>query len=82
MSNLTLITQGVKGGKIKTSTQGKCIIELGCVNDTIEVDNYEGAGSTYSKREQTEITITENGEVLFKGTKSELFSILLLSKLS
>ena len=43
---------------------------------SIVVDDYEGAGSTYKKRDLQQIKITNNGDTLFDGNKYELFNLL------
>jgi hypothetical protein len=76
MKNIILSTQGIKGGDTKTQNVGFVIIELRHDQDRITVDDFEGMGLTYKQREQQKIEIIRNGNVLFSGTKNELFEIL------
>lgn len=76
MNNITITTQGVKGGNTKTQYVGYLLAELRHDHDRIIIDDFEGNGDTYKKREQQNIQIIQNGETLFNGTKYELFEIL------
>lgn len=70
-------TQGVKGGNIQYKEKiGYVTTFLSHAEDFITVDDFEGYGKNYKKRELTEIKIVQNGVVLFSGTKYELFEIL------
>ena len=71
-----LETQGVRGGNTKTQKVGYVIACLRHDQDRITIDDFEGRGDTYKQRESQHIEIVQNGEVLFSGTKYELFDIL------
>ena len=51
MKNLTITTQGVKGGNTKTQNIGYVSAKLRHEEDKITIDNYEGSGTTYKERE-------------------------------
>ena len=77
MSSISVKTQGVKGGSIQYKEKiGYVTTFLRHSEDFIAVDDFEGHGNSYKKRELTEIRIVQNGVVLFSGTKYELFEIL------
>lgn len=76
MENITITTQGVKGGNTKTQYVGYVLCELRHNQDRITIDDFEGQGSNYKQREKQLIEIIENGKVLFSGSKYELFEIL------
>jgi hypothetical protein len=78
--NITLTTQGVQGGNTKTSNVGYCLIELRHGQDRITVDDFQGTGRDYKQREFQKIEIIENGNVLFSGSKYELFEVLKKAK--
>lgn len=73
---LTITTQGVKGGNTKTHKVGYILAELRHDQDRITIDDFEGSGNTYKQRELSRIEIIQNGKVLFSGNKYELFDIL------
>ena len=74
--NITITTQGVKGGNTKTNKVGYALIELRHDQDRITIDDFEGQGDSYRQRELQRIEIIQNGKVLFSGSKYELFDIL------
>lgn len=77
MRNISIETQGVKGGKTtKSSPLGSVQTFLRHEQDFIFIDDFQGFGQTYKQRELTRITIVRNGDVLFCGDKYELFKIL------
>jgi hypothetical protein len=76
MGNLTVTTQGVKGGNTKTSKIGYALIELRHEQDRITIDDFEGYGASYKQREVQLIEIIQNGNVLFSGSKYDLFELL------
>ena len=77
MENISLETQGVKGGKTtKTNSLGSVQTFLRHEQDFIFIDDFEGYGDKYKQRELTKITIVQNGDVLFSGDKYQLFEIL------
>ncbi|CAB4577908.1 MAG: hypothetical protein F2563_03560 [Actinobacteria bacterium] len=78
--HITITTQGIKGGNTKTQNVGYAIIELRHDQDRITVDDFQGSGQTYRKRELQKIEVIQNGEVLFEGNKYELFEILKAAK--
>jgi len=69
-------TQSIKGGNSKTTEVGYILISLRHNQDRISIDDFTGHGDSYKQREQQEIMIIENGNMLFSGTKYELFEIL------
>ena len=77
MDNISLETQGIKGGKTnKTTPLGSIQSFLRHESDFIFIDDFEGYGNSYKQRELTKITIVQNGNVLFSGDKYELFELL------
>jgi hypothetical protein len=76
MENIEIYTQGIKGGNVKNQKVGYVLIELRHDQDKISIDDFEGSGDTYKQREQQKIEVIQNGEVLFSGSKYELFDIL------
>lgn len=42
----------------------------------ISIDLFEGFGDSYRQRETEEITISDNGNIVFKGSFRELIQIL------
>jgi len=80
MKNLSITTQGIKGGTTKTQKVGYTLIELRHDQDRIVVDDFTGMGNSYRQRELSEIRIIQNGNILFSGDKYELFEILKQNK--
>lgn len=76
MGNIIVTTQGVKGGNTTEKKVGYTKIELRHIEDTIVIDDFSGGGDTYKQREQTEIRIYQNGNMLFQGSKDDLYEIL------
>ena len=77
MKHIGINTQSALGGEPKFKDNfGFVAILMGHSLDFISVDNFEGQGSTYKKREQQLINIVQNGERLFQGTKYELYQLL------
>jgi hypothetical protein len=76
MENISITTQGVKGGETKTQKVGYLLACLRHEADRIIIDDYEGAGNNYKQRELQNIEIIQNGKVLFSGDKYQLFEIL------
>ncbi len=77
MSNLSLKTQGIRGGAPQYKEKvGSITTFLRHSEDRIVIDDFSGSGNTYKKREQSLIEIYDNGKLLFTGTKQELFEIL------
>ena len=76
MKNITITTQGIKGGQSKTVNCGYALIELRHDQDRITIDDFEGFGDDYKQRESQRIEIIQNGKLLFSGSKYELFDIL------
>lgn len=80
MKDLTIATQGVKGGLQKTSKQGRVSVFNGNA-ELIVVDNFYGSGNNYQQREEPHITIFDgfnppNEVVMFEGTWSQLVDLL------
>lgn len=76
MKNIWIETKGVKGGKTQSKEVGYMIACLRNNEDRITIDDFEGQGTTYKQREQQKIEIIHNGEVLFSGSKYDLFELL------
>lgn len=77
MSDISVHTIGVRGGKLSTKRSvGLVKVDLRHPEDIIMVDDYQGTGSDYKKRELSLITISQNGKCMFSGTKYELYEIL------
>ena len=75
-SEITVRTQGVKGGDAKFETKGCATIYATDKGQTrsdlvIDVDSFTGAGIIYQRREKTLINVTFEGKVLFAGTIEE-----------
>jgi hypothetical protein len=71
MKKLSIETQGIKGGQTKTT------YEIGAVfasfeGQKISIDNFEGRGDSYKKRQNPLIQIIEDGQNIFSGTFEEL----------
>lgn len=49
---------------------------IGHSEDRITIDNYEAFGESLKQRESTQIEVYQNGKLLFRGDKYELFEIL------
>lgn len=73
-SRLILHTEGVSGKGIREhGDQG--LVKVYTEDGEITFDAFEGMGADYKRREETQITIKDNGgigDVLFKGTFAEL----------
>lgn len=76
MGNISIETQGLKGGATQKKEVGSVQTFLRHEQDFIFIDNFEGFGDSYKQRELTKITIVENGNVLFSGDKYELYQQL------
>jgi hypothetical protein len=76
MKSIYIETKRVKGGKSQTKEVGFLSVGLRHNQDTINIDDYEGFGSSYKQREMQLIEVYENGKLLFSGNKYELFAIL------
>lgn len=77
MKNLAIKTQ--KGSGNEPKYQENLAFVTTFINhseDYIVVDNFEGYGDSYKKREVSEIKIFENGVLIFSGSKYELFEQL------
>ena len=77
-SRLILHTEGVSGKGIREhGNQG--LVKVYTEDGEITFDAFEGMGADYKRREETQITIKDNGgigDVLFKGTFAELAKVL------
>ena len=81
MKNLAVQTENEKGNSINYKDNYGCITTfVNHIEDFIKVDNFEGLGEGFKKRELSEISIVQNGEILFKGDKYKLFEILKINK--
>lgn len=77
MDNIKYSVRGIKGYKPEPQkTAGYVCVDLRHKDDYISVDDFQGYGSNYEQRELTQIKIVQNGTILFKGSKYELFEIL------
>lgn len=73
MSKLSLSTIGVKGCTTKrTENIGKVAVDIDNSQDYISIDAFEGQGQTYKRRELSEVEISQSGDVIFKGTFTDL----------
>lgn len=77
MSELEVITQGIRGGLVISKRQGKVVATTKHNQKSvrIEVDNYEGAGDTYKQREIAQVSVQSNGRE-WKGSVEELLKVL------
>jgi hypothetical protein len=75
MKNLSLQTQGVKGGQTKIKNNNGYIM-VNCEEHRITFDNFTGSGEYYKQRENPLIEIVEKGEVKFSGNLIELIERL------
>jgi hypothetical protein len=80
-SEITVRTQGIKGGNAKFETKGcvtLCITDRGQkLSDlVIDADSFTGSGRTYKHREKTLINIDFESQPIFRGTIEELVAKL------
>ena len=80
-SEITVRTQGIKGGKAKFENKGcvtLCITDRGQkMSDlVIDADSFSGSGQTYKRREKTLINIDFENIPIFRGTINELIARL------
>jgi hypothetical protein len=80
-SEITVRTQGIKGGKAKFESKGcvtLCVTDRGqTMSDlVIDVDSFSGSGSTYMRREKTLINIDFENQPIFRGTIEQLIKKL------
>ena len=77
MKYLAIQTENPKGKEPKYKENfGQVTTFINHIKDFIKVDNFEGYGESFTKRELSEITIVQNGKILFSGDKYELFKQL------
>ena len=77
MKHLSIETQNLKGNELKYKKNlGFVSVSLKHLEDKIVVDDFQGSGGSYKQREMTEIRIYNNGELIFKGDKYDLFEQL------
>jgi hypothetical protein len=77
MQNLKIRTQGIRGGKHQYKNNiGEVIVFLNHEEDKIKIDYFQGQGQDYKQRETEEIQVYDNGEMIFFGSKRELFEKL------
>jgi len=77
MKYLAIQTENPKGEEPKYKENFGCVVTfINHESDFIKVDNFEGKGESFTKRELSEITIVQNGKVLFSGDKYQLFEKL------
>lgn len=89
---LNVAVRGIKGGAYKTSRVGDIHLRLKTGDEPsqriLDVDLYQGIGSSYFQREQPIITVynlqnsmsAELGELAFTGTHDELVELIWLGK--
>lgn len=70
---MIVITQGPRGGAIKRSTQGSC--EIDTTETSFFVDNWEGQGESYKRRDKALITFKFR-DFEWQGTFEELYNNL------
>ena len=80
-SEITVRTQGIKGGDAKFENKGCATIYATDRGQTrsdlvIDVDSFSGYGKDYKRREKTLINITFEGKMLFAGTIEQLVAKL------
>ena len=80
-SEITVRTQGIKGGKAKFESKGSVTVfatDRGqTTNDLIiDIDSFTGSGRDYQRRENTQINIEFEGKTLFVGTIEQLIKKL------
>jgi len=77
ISEITVRTQGVKGGDAKFENKG-CITIYATDNGqhrgdlVIDADSFEGSGKDYKRRDKTLINVSFKNETLFIGTIEQL----------
>lgn len=76
-SEITVRTQGVKGGDAKFENKGCVTVYATDRGQTrndlvIDIDSFKGAGKDYERRENTLIKITFEGNDAFEGTIQQL----------
>jgi hypothetical protein len=76
-SEITVRTQGVKGGDAKFTNVGCGTIYATDKGQTrtdlvIDVDSFVGSGTSYQRRENTLINITFENKTLFIGTIDQM----------
>ena len=77
MKNLAIKTQKKTGNEPKYQENLAFVTTfINHSEDYIVVDNFEGQGDSYKQRELSEISIFENGVLIFSGSKYELFEQL------
>ena len=80
MKNIAIKTQNSKAGTpLYKEKLGYSVTFIGHSEDRIVVDAFEGQGNSYKKREVMNIEIYDNGNLVFKGDKRELFEKLTTS---
>lgn len=76
MKKLAIKTQNRRGNEPKYKENlGFASIFLHS-NNWISIDLFEGFGDSYRERKIEEVTITDNGKTVFKGSFKELIKIL------
>ena len=82
-SEITVRTQGIKGGDAKFENKG-CATIYATDNGqhrtdlVIDVDSFEGWGTNYKQREETLINVTYKNETIFIGTIEQFVKNLLV----
>ena len=72
MADLSIQTQGVKGGNTQSKKAGYMLACFEDESQRISIDNFEGRGETYKEREAPLIEVIDNGATIFSGTFAEL----------
>ena len=77
MKSLFIKIQNIKGNEAKhLKNLGYVATFLRHPNDLIVIDDFQGQGDNYKKRELSEIRIYDNDNLIFKGDKYKLFKQL------
>jgi hypothetical protein len=80
-SEITIRTQGIKGGNSKFKNKGSVTLYITDKGQTItdlviDVDSFLGSGMNYKRREKTLINIDFELKTIFTGTIEELINKL------
>lgn len=79
MKKLALKTQNKAGNEPKYKENLGLVSIFMNSEDWISIDLFEGFGNSYRQRETEEITISDNGNIVFKGSFRKLIQILKLT---
>lgn len=77
-AKLTIMTQGVKGGSIKyLKEQGFIAVTMDGIG-RISANSFVGLGDSYHKRDEVEIVVYHQTEIIFEGTATKFMECLKL----